>query len=72
MKKKNESLRKQWLHNICRKGELPKDSGFYICSADFEESCFQRNLESNSYITDVTGILYSTALLVVLLFFLLL
>ena len=43
--KTNKSLRKQWLHNIRRDGQLPKDSGFYICSVHFEESCFQRNLK---------------------------
>ena len=30
--KKNKSLRKHWLHNIRRAGELPKDTGFFICS----------------------------------------
>ena len=34
--KKNKSLRKHWLHNIRRAGELPKDTSFFICSTHFE------------------------------------
>ena len=41
---KNSKLRKQWLHNIRRTGTLPKDSGFYICSAHFIPECFQRDM----------------------------
>ena len=43
--KKNNALRQQWLHNIRREGELPKDSGFYICSTHFEDDCFERDMQ---------------------------
>ena len=43
--KKNKSLRKQWLHNIRRAGDLPKDTSFFICSAHFEPHCFKRDLQ---------------------------
>ena len=43
--KKNKSLRKQWLVNIRRDGQLPKDNSFYICSDHFEENCFKRDLQ---------------------------
>ena len=46
--KKNKSLRKQWLVNIRRDGQLPKDNSFYICSDHFEENCFKRDLQLNS------------------------
>ena len=46
--KKNKSLRKQWLVNIRRYGQLPKDNSFYICSDHFEENCFKRDLHVSS------------------------
>ena len=41
----NGELRKKWLQNIRRAGQLPKDSGFYICSAHFEKDCFKRDFQ---------------------------
>ena len=38
-------LRKKWLQNIRRERNIPKDSGFFICSKHFEKHCFQRNLQ---------------------------
>ena len=43
-KKKNE-LRKKWLANIKRAGDLPKDISFYICSKHFESRFLQRDLK---------------------------
>ena len=37
-------LRKKWLQDIRRERKIPKDSGFYICSKQFEEHYFQRDL----------------------------
>ena len=49
--KKYKEQRKQWIHNIRRKeGTLPNDSGFYICSVHFEDSCFHRDLQVNKNI----------------------
>ena len=45
---KNKSLREQWLHNIRRDGQLPKDASFYICSEHFEQHCFRRDLQVSS------------------------
>ena len=44
--KRSKSIRKQWLHNIRRDGDLPKDitEQFFICSAHFEEQCFKHDL----------------------------
>ena len=42
--KRSKSIRKQWLHNIRRDGDLPKDNSFFICSAHFEEQCFKHDL----------------------------
>jgi hypothetical protein len=43
--KKDKELKLKWLHNIRREGKLPKDASFCICSAHFEESCFERDLK---------------------------
>lgn len=48
---KNKSLRQQWLHNIRREGDPPKDSGFYICSIHFESDCFEQNMQVNFLVT---------------------
>ena len=51
--KKNKPLRKQWLQNVRRDGQLPKDKSFYICSNHFKEDCFQRDLQvSNPIIVE--------------------
>ena len=42
-----KEVRKQWLANIRRDGNLPKDSSLYICSKHFEPECFQVNLMVN-------------------------
>ena len=39
--KDEDSRRKQWLKNIRREGDLPKDSGSYICSEHFDADCFK-------------------------------
>ena len=41
-KKRSKSIRKQWLHNICRNGDLPKDNSFLF--VHFEEQCFKHDL----------------------------
>ena len=44
--KRNKTLRQEWIKNIRRDEEnVPKDSGFFICSHHFEPECFQRDLE---------------------------
>ena len=52
--KNNKVIRDQWLHNIRRDGDLPKDSGFYICSNHFQENCFQKNLQVITFFTSIT------------------
>ena len=47
---KKKPLRKQWLHNVCCAGQVPKDKSFYICSKHFKEDCFQRDLQVSSSI----------------------
>ena len=42
---RNDALRKKWLHEIKRKGDLPKDKSFYICSDHFTEDCFERDFQ---------------------------
>ena len=42
---RNKQLRKQWLNNIRRVGDLPKDKSFYICSEHFENDCYERDLK---------------------------
>ena len=50
-KKAKKDLRKRWLENIRRDGNLPKDSSFYICSKHFKPfDCFQRDLKVRVYI----------------------
>ena len=46
--RRNNDLRKRWLHNIKRAGELPHTKGFYICSTQFEPHCFKRDLQLNT------------------------
>jgi len=36
-------LRRRWLLNIKREGEIPKN--LYICSQHFEPECFERDLK---------------------------
>ena len=48
--KKNKPLHKQWLHNVCRAVQVPKDKSFYICSNHFKEDNFQRDLQVSSSI----------------------
>ena len=38
---KKPLLWQKWLHNICLKPLLPKDSSFYIYSVHFDETCFK-------------------------------
>ena len=40
-KRKHPSIRKQWLANIKRGGELPKEEHFNISSHHFDEGCFK-------------------------------
>eukprot|EP00795_Rhopilema_esculentum_P006509 gene6509-11971_t len=42
---RNKQLRKMWLKNIRRAGELPKDKSFYICSEHFAEDCYERDFK---------------------------
>eukprot|EP00795_Rhopilema_esculentum_P005708 gene5708-10958_t len=42
---RNKQLRKMWLTNIRRAGELPKDKSFYICSEHFAEDCYERDFK---------------------------
>ena len=44
-KNKRPSIRKKWLANIKRGGELPKEEHFVICLQHFEEDCFERDLK---------------------------
>ena len=44
-KNKCLSIRKKWLANIKRGGELPKEEHFVICSQHFDEDCFKRDLK---------------------------
>ena len=46
---KSNEIRKRWLTNIRRAGDLPKDSGFFICSNHFEQECFQRDMMVRSF-----------------------
>ena len=36
--KGSKSIRKQWIHNIHRDGDLPKDNSFFICSAHISKN----------------------------------
>ena len=42
---RDRELRRRWLNNIRRAGELPKDKSFYICSEHFEDDCYERDLK---------------------------
>eukprot|EP00795_Rhopilema_esculentum_P016153 gene16153-7518_t len=42
---RNKQLRKMWLTNIRRAGELPKDKSFYISSEHFAEDCYERDFK---------------------------
>ena len=42
---RNKELRKRWLNNIRRAGDLPKDRSFYICSEHFEADCYERDFK---------------------------
>ena len=44
-KNKRPSIRKKWLANIKRGGELPKKEHFAISSQHFEEDCFERDFK---------------------------
>ena len=44
-KSKRPSIKKQWLINIKRGGELPKEEHFVICSHHFDEDCIERDLK---------------------------
>ena len=44
-KNKHPSIRKKWLANIKRRGQLPKEEHFIICSQHFEEDYFKRDLK---------------------------
>ena len=48
-------LRKKWLLNIRRDGQLPKDSCFVICSEHFEAECFERDLRVSFKLTSIIG-----------------
>ena len=41
LKKDDNSREKQWIKNIRREGDLPKKSGFYICSEHFAADCLK-------------------------------
>jgi len=43
--KETQLLRKKWLHNIKRTSPLPKDIYFFVCSAHFDDSSFERDFE---------------------------
>jgi hypothetical protein len=47
--KNNNNLRPKWLVNMKRAGNLPKDSGFFLCSKHFEPESFQRDLKVRVY-----------------------
>ena len=57
---RNKSLRKQWLNNIKREGELPSTKGFYICSKHFEPHCFKRDLQVYIYSLSCVILRYKT------------
>lgn len=42
---KDPLLKNRWIQNIKREGKLPKDENFLVCSAHFEKTCFQRDLQ---------------------------
>ena len=44
-KSKRPSIRKKWLANIKRRGQLPKEEHFAICSQHYEEDCFEKDLK---------------------------
>ena len=33
----------QWIKNLRRQGDLPKDSGFYVCLENFTADCFKKD-----------------------------
>ena len=41
--KQDDLRRKQWIKNLRRQGDLPKDSGFYVCSEHFTADCFKKD-----------------------------
>ena len=44
----DKNLREHWKHSV-RRGNLPDDKYFYLCSDHFEPNCFERDLKvSNS------------------------
>ena len=63
--KRNPVLRKRWLHNIRRDGNLPKDSSFYICSIHFEEECFRRDLQVSCFCSFSQNLLFPTLLIII-------
>ena len=56
---RNKQLRKMWLTNIRRAGELPKDKSFYICSEHFAEDCYERDFKVTKFLIN-TLMLFST------------
>ena len=49
-KRKHPSIRKQWLANMKRGGELPKEEHFNISSHHFDEGCFKIDCKYSKYI----------------------